>query len=449
MWPWPCKLGDKPHAGHTMGPPETSPTRILLVDDDPDLRESLALLLEDEGYLVLVARDGEQALGLQQLHHANVVVSDVMMPVMSGLDLMASLRAANDHSPVLLMSSFASYLDEGRALGAAATLQKPFDIDEFLETVRRAVTQLPPLASTPPLDRNRWEEGRLSAIVRLQLEDWREHPALDDLLEDLRRYLHAPVALFSLVTQTEQRWAVRVGDWSRLSPAARGPREDSFCQHAVEASSPLLVQDARRDTVFQQNPIVCEQGLRFYAGVPVRAYSGLPVGSLCVLGFSPRSFHHVELGVLQVFGKALEGAIEHRAIELLVAKSGSWPGHQPYFDSQWGLLGGAALQELADLHNSRADDEDRRTHCVLIEGGAVPLADLVAAFRKEPGLLVRLEGCRLAWIPQQGSSDDVGALCARLCGGDCRYVIGTFDGRPGSARDLLTSLELELARRRP
>lgn len=432
-----------------MAPVETSPTRILLVDDDPDLRESLALLLEDEGYLVLVARDGQQAMGLQQRHHADVVVSDVMMPVMSGLDLLAALRAADDHSPFLLMSSFASYLDQGRALGAAATLHKPFDVDVFLEAVRHAATHLQPPVPPAPVDRKRWEEERLDAIARLQLEDWREHPALDDLLEDLRRYLHVPVALFSLVTRTEQRWAVGVGEWRRLSPAARGPREDSFCRHAVEASSPLLVQDAQQDTVFHQNPIVCERGLRFYAGVPVMAYSGLPVGSLCVLGFSPRSFHHVEFGVLQLFGKAVEGALERRAIALLVARSGSWPGHQPYFDSQWGLLGRAALQELADLHNARSEGEDQGNHCVLLEAAGVPFEDLVAQFRKEPGLLVRLEEYRLAWIAQHCSRDVVAALCARACGVECRYVIGTFDGRPGSARDLLTSLELELARSLP
>lgn len=433
-----------------MGHPEASPTRILLVDDDPDLRQSLTLLLEDEGYLVLAARDGKQALRLQQRHHADVVVSDVMMPVMSGLEFMTALREAKDHSPLLLMSSFAPYLEEGLKAGATATLHKPFDVDEFLEAVRLAASQARPPPPAPLVDRVRWEEERLLAIDRLELEKWREHPALDELLEDLRRYLHAPVALFSLVTRTEQRWAVRVGDWQRLSPAARGPREDSFCQHAIEATAPLLVQDAERDSVFHQNPIVCQSGLRFYAGAPVMAYSGLPVGSLCVLGFSPRSFHHVELGVLQVFAKAVEGALEHRGIELHVSPNSSWPGHQRYFDSRWGLLGGAALQDLAYLHNVRPDEDGRGNHCVLLNDGGVPFAaSLVAQFRRAPGLLVQLNEHRLAFIAQQISYDDVTSFCARVCRPQCRYAVGTFDGRPGSARNLITSLELDLSRPLP
>ncbi|MFZ9887042.1 MAG: response regulator [Myxococcota bacterium] len=425
---------------------EASPTRVLLVEDDPDLRESLAFLLEDEGYLVLTARDGRQALRLHQRHHADVVVSDVVMPLMGGLELLASLREAKDDTPLLLMSSFAAYLEKGRAAGAAATLHKPFDVEELLGAVKSSLHQVWTPSAPITTGHEVWEEERLRAIERLQLEEWQEHPALDALLEDLRRYLNAPVALFSLVTRTEQRWAVRAGDWQRLSPTARGPREDSFCRHAVESTSPLLVQDAQQDAVFRQNPIVCTKGLQFYAGVPVHVYAGLPVGSLCVLGFSPRTLHHVELGVLQAFGKALEGALERRAVELGADQNGAWPGHARYFDSEWGLLGGAALQDLARLHNRRPDKSGRGNHCVLLRPPPETLATLIPRLRTERGLLVRLQESLMAWLALDTSRGVVAELCEHLCGPGCDYVIGTFDGRPESAPELLTSLELNLPR---
>jgi len=112
---------------------------VLCADDDRDILALLALRLERAGYRVAQAIDGEQALSLARELLPDVVVLDVMMPRLSGTEVLAALRAddATAALRVVLLSARAQEADVARGLeaGADAYLAKPFQAPELLEVV--------------------------------------------------------------------------------------------------------------------------------------------------------------------------------------------------------------------------------------------------------------------------------------------------------------------------
>ena len=112
---------------------------VLCADDDRDILALLALRLERAGYRVAQAIDGEQALSLARELRPDVVVLDVMMPRLSGTEVLAALRAdgATAGLRVVLLSARAQEADVERGLeaGADAYLAKPFQAPELLEVV--------------------------------------------------------------------------------------------------------------------------------------------------------------------------------------------------------------------------------------------------------------------------------------------------------------------------
>ena len=114
---------------------------VLCADDDRDILALLALRLERAGYRVAQAIDGEQALSLARELLPDVVVLDVMMPRLSGTEVLAALRAddATAALRVVLLSARAQEADVERGLeaGADAYLAKPFQAPELLEVVRK------------------------------------------------------------------------------------------------------------------------------------------------------------------------------------------------------------------------------------------------------------------------------------------------------------------------
>jgi CheY-like chemotaxis protein len=109
-----------------------SPT-ILVVDDEPFIVDVIAFLLEDEGFQVYRAYDGEQAWKMVGQRCPDLIISDVYMPRLNGLDFLNRLRQRPplSHIPVILMSAARRELAEPNA----AFLAKPFDLDRMLSLV--------------------------------------------------------------------------------------------------------------------------------------------------------------------------------------------------------------------------------------------------------------------------------------------------------------------------
>jgi two-component system, OmpR family, response regulator MprA len=112
--------------------------RLLVVDDEPALREALQSSLEFEGYRVDTAPDGQAALESLARERFDAVLLDVMMPRLDGLTACRRLRQAGDHVPVLMLTARDAVGDRVSGLDAGADdyLVKPFELDELLARVR-------------------------------------------------------------------------------------------------------------------------------------------------------------------------------------------------------------------------------------------------------------------------------------------------------------------------
>ncbi len=126
------------------GPGEPLP-KVLVADDDPDLTTLLAMAFEEQGYRVEVANDGLAARDLALRSVPDVVVLDVMMPGMDGLEVLTVLknRSATADIPVVLVTAKAGDAEvwRGWQSGAAYYITKPFDLDAL---VRFVETLVPP-----------------------------------------------------------------------------------------------------------------------------------------------------------------------------------------------------------------------------------------------------------------------------------------------------------------
>ena len=112
--------------------------RILVADDDPAVRESLRRSLAFNGYVVVTAADGEEALRLIASDRPDAAVLDVMMPRMDGLQACRVLRSQGDDLPVLMLTARDAVADRVAGLDAGADdyLPKPFALEELLARLR-------------------------------------------------------------------------------------------------------------------------------------------------------------------------------------------------------------------------------------------------------------------------------------------------------------------------
>ena len=113
--------------------------RVLVVDDDPQVVRLLRVNLELEGYEVVSAGDGNAALEAVAAQKPDLVVCDVMMPGMDGVEVVRRLRADNQTVPVVMLSAKAMRSDMRAGLDAGANeyVTKPFDPAELIEVVDR------------------------------------------------------------------------------------------------------------------------------------------------------------------------------------------------------------------------------------------------------------------------------------------------------------------------
>ena len=117
--------------------PLRQPCRILVVDDDAGIRATLRDILESEGYPVLTAGNAARALPLVEAEQPGIIVLDMRMPVASGGDFAAALRARGVAIPILVLTAARDPAAVAREIGAADWVGKPFDVLDLLEQVAR------------------------------------------------------------------------------------------------------------------------------------------------------------------------------------------------------------------------------------------------------------------------------------------------------------------------
>jgi DNA-binding response OmpR family regulator len=119
---------------------EAEPKLILLIEDDPDIRIELRLLLEEEGYAVLQAADGRTGLHLADCHAPQLILQDLLLPDTHGFDLVARLRQLPGARtvPIIALSAFPDRLTEAQttALGFTSFVPKPPAVPELCALIR-------------------------------------------------------------------------------------------------------------------------------------------------------------------------------------------------------------------------------------------------------------------------------------------------------------------------
>lgn len=136
--------------------------RVLVVDDEPMVRETLGQVLSDEGYMVDLAVDGETALERVHAARPDAILLDLMMPGMNGRQFLQVLREEPAYAsvPVMIMTAVHGLEVNLATMGASEVVEKPFDVDELLNKVALAVyrsrgssvyaTQPLPIVALPP-----------------------------------------------------------------------------------------------------------------------------------------------------------------------------------------------------------------------------------------------------------------------------------------------------------
>jgi DNA-binding response OmpR family regulator len=117
---------------------------VLIVEDEPSIRELLSEALQQEGFEAVAARDGEEALRLANERRPALVILDMGLPVMDGATVAARIRGAHDELiPFIVVTASRRIEDAARTVRAARYITKPFDITDVVAAVRSALEPAP------------------------------------------------------------------------------------------------------------------------------------------------------------------------------------------------------------------------------------------------------------------------------------------------------------------
>ena len=117
---------------------------ILVIDDEENIRELVRAVLENAGYRVLDAIDGDSGLEMFRANHVDLIITDLIMPGKEGIETITELRREQSDQKIIAMSGAvdsSTYLHLAGSLGADETLAKPFKVSELVEAVERLLNQ--------------------------------------------------------------------------------------------------------------------------------------------------------------------------------------------------------------------------------------------------------------------------------------------------------------------
>src|SRR5689334_11690015 len=140
---------------------------ILIVDDEQSYRQLLSLVFEGDGHSIRTAMNGREALDLLHAEPADVVISDVRMPDMDGIEMLSAVRETLPDLGVVLMTAFASVetAREAFKLGADDFIQKPFDVEELKLIVKKTIEKQALINENRAFKRAQRERGSVKNII--------------------------------------------------------------------------------------------------------------------------------------------------------------------------------------------------------------------------------------------------------------------------------------------
>lgn len=206
-------------------------------------------------------------------------------------------------------------LNPTAVLPAARDLAQEIGADAVVYSIEAAADQidrwiahplLDPMQPAPVPDN---EHLRLAALQGLGLTSGQgEH--FDRLAAKVAAAFGTAIALVTVVDEKYQRWPGAFGLPPKLDACRMDARETSVCGHVVAANDVLVAEDILKDPRFANNAFLIDNGIRFYAGAPLRTATGLAIGSLCVIDTKPRSFSDADRSALQKLADEVMSRIE-------------------------------------------------------------------------------------------------------------------------------------------
>jgi CheY-like chemotaxis protein len=292
--------------------------RVLVVDDSEDALELYALILEAAGHDVARATDGGSGLRLVAEFRPDVVLLDMMMPDVDGLEFLARLPDCRSPLPAVIANSgFNGYCEEALRRGAWSFLAKPMTPDALVEAVAAALEHRPILREAL-MDADAAAARRASALRSIDLLERLTPEAIAEVRGSLRALVEWMIAYYgfgratvSLVDATDVCvLAISNGGWPWVE-GARIDRTASYCHDIVTTGSTLILNDPvnHPSPYFSRHPEVTA-GWRFYAGVPLTTSKGVVLGVLCLVDSQPRELHTEDIQLFQALGRQVAFALE-------------------------------------------------------------------------------------------------------------------------------------------
>ena len=151
--------GEHAERDESLGTPQTQqsetrdPSLVLIAEDEQPIADALAMIVADAGYTPLLASQGKQALELARARHPALILTDLMMPLLDGAQLIAAIRAdaeLDNHRPPPIVLMTAGGVRRALEVNADALLKKPFEITEVEALLRRFLGPPPLTGPYPP-----------------------------------------------------------------------------------------------------------------------------------------------------------------------------------------------------------------------------------------------------------------------------------------------------------
>jgi GAF domain-containing protein len=167
----------------------------------------------------------------------------------------------------------------------------------------------------PPIPEN--DAKRVEALRRFDILDTQPEPIFDDVVHIASAICNTPIAVMSLVDSERQWFKARVG-----LDSSETPREQAFCAYTILGTEPLVVEDAKTDERFADNPFVTSAPhIRFYAGAPLIDRDGNALGSLCVVDQIPRKINVQQQRALKALARSVIAHLELRRVSCQLAQA--------------------------------------------------------------------------------------------------------------------------------
>jgi CheY-like chemotaxis protein len=286
--------------------------RVLIVDDSEDLLDAYRDTLTSKGYDVAVALDGEEGLERVRELRPDIVVLDMMMPGIDGLEFLARLPSACP-SPlprVIANSGFDTYRAEALRRGAHSFLRKPVTLNVLVAAITAAAPGEPvpadKLAENEEqvrISRQKSQSAAESLVAKLADDRMRTiQTSLDALVYWLHRYYGFGGCFLHLIDGDNLYLQACFGsDPHYLAAGMRYPRNNVYCGNVIDAGSTLYVSNPLHHPVedFSLHNEVRGYSWNFYIGAPLTTKDGAVLGTLCLMDRTPRQMHQEDIRLFE------------------------------------------------------------------------------------------------------------------------------------------------------